>query len=386
VSSARIRLAARSRAWLFALLGIACSRAQEGQASGGASAVPDASPPLASETAFDLAASPSGALLTWIESGTTTVSLARFDAEGVRIGERSRRDIALGPGAVAFDLSLSDSSAGPVSLWLERDGTGIRGRAAWLEQLGPAIELGSGWGTSAARGNVAVAARGQGALAVVRGEPKPCVDGSAGSCSELRFYTLEPGGGMAAGLTLAVPDACGVRAIQLVSGPGGGGEPGRWDYAVCSTSPQRSIVTVFSIHPERQYALAERAFDGCTPLGAARFAGAASFFALCDGDRRMASAGEPDSPLHLQAVHERGLVCSRNAARLRFGSGWLRLTEPMGGLELVLDVDLAPAGARAVWTGAALLVARVEAAALRIAKYVCSGSELRELANPLTAG
>ena len=38
------------------------------------------------------------------------------------------------------------------------------------------------------------------------------------------------------------------------------------------------------------------------------------------------------------------------------------------------------------FAGAALLVARVEEGVLRVAKYVCSGSELRQLANPLSAG
>jgi hypothetical protein len=249
------------------------------------------------------------------------------------------------------------------------------------------VELGSGWGITTARGNVALAPRADGVLAVVRGEPQPCAEGSAGPCFDLRFYRLEPGGRVEAGLTLAVPAACEARAIQLVSARDEGGErEPRFDYAVCTTSPQGSTVTVFSIQPERQYALAERAFEGCTPLGAARFAGAATFVARCGAERRMASAGEGDSPLRVQDLHERGLVCSGDAARLRFGSRWLRLKEPMGGLELVLDADLAPAGASVVWTGAALLVARVEAGVLRVAKYVCTGSELRELANPLTAG
>lgn len=388
MSPACLSLGARSRAWawLYALLSIGCSRAPEAQGSGGTSAVSEASPRLASETAFDLAVSPSGALLAWSEPGTSAVSLARFDAEGTRIGEPSRHEIARGAAGATFDLSLSVSSAGPVLLWLERDATGTRARAAWLEQTEPALDLGSGWGPLTARGSVALAPRARGALAVVRGEPKPCTEGSTGPCHELRFYNLGPGGAIEPGLSLSVPAACDERAIQLVSGPDGGGERSRFDYAVCTTSPGGTTVTVFSIQPERQYALAERAFEGCTPLGASRFAGASTFVASCGADRRMASVGEGDAPLRLEDLHERGLVCSGDAARLRFGSGWLRLSEPMGGLELVLDAELAPAGASVVWTGAALLVARADEGALRVEKYVCSESRLRQLANPLSAG
>jgi hypothetical protein len=82
----------------------------------------------------------------------------------------------------------------------------------------------------------------------------------------------------------------------------------------------------------------------------------------------------------VESLEPRGLVCGAAGANVRLGAGWLRLTEPLGSLELLLGDDLAPPGTRAVWAGAVLLVARPTAAGvLALTRHACQGTALVEL-------
>jgi hypothetical protein len=51
-----------------------------------------------------------------------------------------------------------------------------------------------------------------------------------------------------------------------------------------------------------------------------------------------------------------------------------------------LTEDLAPSGARAVWTGEALVIARADAGRLVLSRHACRGSSLVELEGPFEAG
>lgn len=380
-----LRARRRAAACLLASMSLGCSREPPAQ---GLEASPAAAEPdlaLASATAFDLAASATGAVLAWAGPGRSALSVARFGADGQLVGEPMQRAAFQPSSRLVFDFALSPSEAGFALLWLEENPEGTRARAVWLDGAEPALDLGPGKGASTARGNVALTSRAAGVMAAVHGGPAPCAERADHACDELRFYRLERSGALSAGITLSVPDPCDAHAVQLLSTPvatGQGSEP-RVDYAVCSKAARASGLTVFGIQPERQYAAAEHVFPGCRPLGAGRFAGAGAFVADCGANRSLAAVSPGDAPLRTQTINERGLVCSGEGPRLKLGRGWLRLAEPIGALQLVLDGDLAPAGARAVWTGAALLVASVDAGRLKLARYVCAGSQLRELANPV---
>ncbi|HWO10295.1 MAG TPA: hypothetical protein VNN80_12465, partial [Polyangiaceae bacterium] len=186
------------------------------------------------------------------------------------------------------------------------------------------------------------------------------------------------------GLSLAVPQPCASQAAQLAPRGGtrglGADEAGPFEYAVCSLAPASSALTIFSIRPSPAYATAREVFAGCTPLGAARFAGDAAFVASCEGERRIARVDRESGALSVESLEPRGLVCGAGGASLRLGSGWLRPSEPLGGLELLLGEDLAPAGSRAIWAGEALLVARWAAdGTLALARHACRGAALVEL-------
>lgn len=357
---------------------------------------------LASPTAFDLTSSPSGAVLGWAGADPGSLYVARFDGDGSRLGEPlSTPGVVLGN---VRDLAISDALGGAALIWVEAAERTATARAAWLTSagIGRAFELGPAFhGAPEVRGNVAVTARGQGALALVRGAGGSCADDPLQACFEFGFFRMAADGASATGIALTVPVPCEGQAAQLISTPdaSAAGSPGvpaspassgvlaepRFDYAVCTLSGAEPVLTVFGIQPEREYAAAEQVFEGCTPLGAGRFAGSASFVAACGNDRRMVAAGEGDARMSQRVLNQRGLICDAAGARLKFGQGWLRLVEPMSKLELLLDADLAPPGSSVVWTGRALLVARAEGKTLAVSRYACAGSQLRQLDAPLGA-
>lgn len=374
-----------------------------GAPQGGASGTALATPlDLASETAFDLTVSERGALLAWAESSPAgALHLARFDAHGERVtvalgdaGTSAQLPLASG----AVDLTLVEAKSGVGLLWRESGEPGAA-HGAWLAPAAPAqhFELGAAWGAAqAGRGNLALAARGEGALALVRGPREECkgapAAGAGGNgaaaepCFGFRFHQLSARGAQPVGLGLHVPVPCDSRAALLLAPPGDAEQ--RYHYAVCTRDEDETMLTAFSIEPARSYAAAQRVLPGCQPLGAGLFAGQPTFVAECRGSRRLARFVEADTPFALQSADVRGLVCSTGddgspRARVRMGDGWLELTEPQPQLELLLDAELSPPGSRAVWAGAALLVARAVAGQLRLDRYACAGTELQRHPSPL---
>lgn len=370
------------RSWvLLALLaaGSGCSRERE--------PAPDKSTPvrdvreLLHETAFDLVSSPRGALLAWVAAAPSALHVARFDAQGNATDE-AWKNASSAVANSARDLLIAESSAGLSAIWREGENSAALARGVWLAGgSAQALELGQAWGDAqSGRGNLALVRRGAGAMALVRGPRESCEDGTQEACFGFRFYALSAAGATATGLGLRVPVPCDAWAAQLVASPVGP-EQG-WQYAVCTRSEQSPVMTVFSIDPQRSYASARQVFAGCTPLGAGTFAGQPAFVAECQGSRQIARKAGADAPFEIQRLDVRGLVCGPNGARVRLGSGWLGLDEPLDHLELLLDASLTPPGARAVWTGSVLLVARAQGR-LVLDRYGCEGGVLRQLGNPL---
>lgn len=340
-------------------------------------------------TAFDLAFGAELGALAWADATDgLSLWLARLDARGELLGKPERRSIA----SRAEDLSLAMTAAGPAIVWRGRSATGALGRGLLAGTGGDVpFELGPAWaGTEAERGNVALAARQGGALALLRGPEEPCGDGSGEACFGFRFYELSATGARETEFPLRVPVPCATQAAQLIPVVGMLGLPGApaapLQYAVCTRAGQLPVVTVFSIEPDRSYAAAHRIFEGCAPLGAGLFAGQPSFVADCHGSRQLVRIHSADAPPELHSLDVRGLVCSARGAQLRLGEEWLALDRPLEHLELLLDSALSPPGARAVWTGEVLLVAQARAGQLELGRYACVGSQLRRLASPLTGG
>jgi hypothetical protein len=343
---------------------------------------------LATPTAFDLAPAPGGAVLAWAAAGSDRLQWTRFDADSHPLsGEGALVPIG-GAGAAVADLALAAIGSDVALAWSEASADQATLRAAWSSSDGAArsFDLGASFpGAGASRGGLALVGRERGALLLARGREAPCSDARERACSAFHFFEIAPDAARPTGLSLTVPNPCAAHSAQLVSAQpasargAASGEAGPFEYAICAGGAGASALTVFSIQPSPAYAAAEEALAGCTPLGAGRFGGEATFVGACGAQRRSVSVPADGGALVVRNLDERGLICNASGPLLRFGNGWLRPREPLGRLELLLDDDLAPAGARAVWTGAALLVAQASDGQLSLRRYGCRHTQLLEL-------
>ncbi len=365
--------------WLLAWSLTACTReAPQADARQAAPALA-----LASETAFDLTVSQRGALLGWVEGSPGVLHVLRLDERGQRVAAPAATALQ---GSGVADLALVDTREGVGLIWrVPAEPAEVRG--LWLDPAGAAsaLALGATWAApGGARGNLALAARGESALALVRGPSEACREApeAAGAAAEaacfgFRFHQLSARGAQPLGLGLHVPVPCDARAALLLSPPGSADQ--RYHYAVCTRAEGQTVLTAFSIEPARSYAAAQQVLHGCQPLGAGLFGGQPTFVAECGAARRLARFVDADAPFAVESADVRGLMCSGGSdsrARVRLGSGWLELGAPQAQLELLLDAELSPPGSRAVWTGEALLVARVAGGQLALDRHVCAGKEL----------
>jgi hypothetical protein len=393
----------------------ACSRSDPAPAP--AQLPPEIERELSTATAFDLTSAAGGAVLAWAPPLGGVLLTARFDARGLAL-QRPRVDAGAsatragatpavsgegwvsGVGRAVADLAVVESAESLALAWNEGEGGTGQLRVAWLPPRGSArtFDLGPAWrGSPSQRGALALGAREAGALLLARGVEAPCASSDDEGCHSFQFFRFSGDGAYDTGIPLTVPSPCAEWSAQLVSAPAralGGAlpdasneeAPARFDYAICSGEGAESALTVFSIVPQPAYATAEETFRGCTPLGAGHFAGAPAFVATCGLDRRIVTLPVQGGRPVVRTINERGLVCNGGTARLRFGAEWLRPSGPLGRLELLLTEDLAPPGARAVWTGEALVVARADAGRLVLSRHACQGSSLVELEGPFEAG
>jgi hypothetical protein len=106
------------------------------------------------------------------------------------------------------------------------------------------------------------------------------------------------------------------------------------------------------------------------------FGGAAWLVGDCQGNRRAVRIGGRDEPLEFLELRSARVECTADGARVRAPGLDLVLDEPRGRLETVLRTDLVPVGARAVWSGRALIVATTAAGPLTMNRHRCEASRL----------
>jgi hypothetical protein len=310
---------------------------------------------LSTPFAFDLVLAPDGAALVWA-ARDDRIRAQLLDANGVRRGAPK----VVAQSAGVRELSAASRAARLGVAWLADHGgdpkvEAVLGDAA-SGTFGPTAVLDDGDAALRnARGHVAAATAEDGRLLIFyRAKTEPCTDKPALRCAQFGFRELDVGGPRVRGLPLSVPLACDVGLGGYVVA----GE--RWYYAVCSQQTGALTTTIFSVQPEPMYASAVDTLAGCTPLGMGRLGADVIFAGRCGSARRgvrFSGVGEEPQALRLDV----SLLCKSDSVLLAAGanSGWShRVAAPADRLELVLPADIAPDGARALWTGHALLVAR----------------------------
>jgi hypothetical protein len=367
------------RALVFLSLLGACAKRPAAPPDAVSSAAASASVPapsvgkLGTPTAFELAASPTGATLVWAPENRANGALRRveLDASGRFQGEAVQGlESAALSGEVA-DLAAAWVGSRLALAWVERRADKARVRAAWSGTTAPPFELGAAWrAPQMARGNLVVAARDDRALVFARGDEAACIEPGRHGCFAFEFHELGPDGAKKTGLPMSVPVPCADDSAQLaVVGA-------RFHYGVCTNTGDRPVTTMFTIERNPDYARADPMLEGCTPAGTFVWQGAAWLVAECEGGRRAARLGARDEPAEFLDLHGARLECKNGGASIRAASLDLALDEPRSGLAALLPKELAPPGARSVWTGRALVVGTTLGAGVRLVRYTCAGEKL----------
>jgi hypothetical protein len=136
------------------------------------------------------------------------------------------------------------------------------------------------------------------------------------------------------------------------------------------------MTTLFTIEQNPEYARADRLLEGCRPSGTLVFGGAAWLVGDCRGSRRAVRVAGRSDALEFLELRTVRLECAADGTRLRAPGLDLVLDEPRAGLEAVLPGELAPEGARATWSGRALVVASTGGGALGVTRHRCDGGQL----------
>ncbi len=359
---------------------VACAKrsAPSASANGASAAVAAVPAPsvgrLGTPTGFELTASATGATLVW--------SPVKREHGALRKVELDAAGAFASPASVAVDASavtgeVTDVAAAWVKerlalAWVERDGAKARVRAAWAGNGAAPFELGAAWsGPRTARGNVVIAARDDRALVFSRGDQTPCVDAERHGCFGFDFHELTSSGLEKGGLPMSVPVPCADNSTELaVVGR-------RFHYGVCTQTGERPVTTMFTIERDPDYARADPLLEGCTPAGTFVWQSAAWLVAECENGRRAVRLGARDEPAEYLDLRAPRVECRHGAATLRAPSLELPLDEPRSGLAALLPPNLAPLGARAVWTGRALVVGTTLGDRVRLTRHTCAADGLR---------
>jgi hypothetical protein len=282
--------------------------------------------------------------------------------------------------ARVLELSVAHGGGRTAVAWLARASDGAQRVWATRGQgstFGPAVDLGpTEVASPARRGALAVAASESGALDVMfQSTRRPCRDGDASqACMGIDHW--QPSG-RREGVSLVVPDPCPAPIVGYLV------RHGRWYFGVCAGEGDDSYTTLYAIEHEPQYAHVERLHAGCAPLGLAPAADGALLVVRCGDELRATHVAQAGRAVTDLGRLERAVRCGPEGMELHLrgqhGQGVvLPLTGPLSRIETWLAEDLAPAGARAVWTGQALLVAAPAEEGVRVCGHRC-GQEALEL-------
>jgi hypothetical protein len=320
--------------------------------------------PLAAPAAFDVALTGDGAALVWNEGNRVRVQW--LDAQGAARGE----PVVL-TAAPAREIAAAGDADRLAVAWLEVEGKRASVHAAMATNgrfdapapLGP-----SQTERTDRRGHVVVSLGRRGRLvAFHRGPDAPCE--AHARCASYAMHELPPRGSDSLRPSLVVPSPCdgGIVGVALAGA--------HWNYGVCALEEGRASTTVFTAQDDPPYAQAQAMLPGCSPLGMTALDREVWMVGVCDGRRSGVRWRGIDLPSPVHDLSNLEIVCRGERAALTL-DGEIPLAHPVAGLGPLLPSRLAPGGARAVWTGSALLVAYRAADTLELARYRCLGGML----------
>ncbi|MCA9606124.1 MAG: hypothetical protein KC619_11045 [Myxococcales bacterium] len=233
-------------------------------------------------------------------------------------------------------------------------------RFATVEDLGTTIRLDAG-----ARGRVVVAGSPDRLVAFHRLEEGDCV-ATEGRCAMFARHGLD--GASAGPGTNEVRHPCEPLVASALH------RDGTWYHTVCHVEDGAPSTTVESVRPAISFA-GPTSFEGCVPEAIAPLDEGVLVVTRCGGERvghqldETGRVGATFRPLERVAACEDG----RPVLRVRQGrrEAKLQLGPAIGRIEGLLPEDIALPGARAIWTGEAILVAVPQSRSLSVRRYGC---------------
>ncbi|MCB9597492.1 MAG: hypothetical protein H6719_32525 [Sandaracinaceae bacterium] len=336
---------------------------------------------IANDGAFALIPSPEGARLFW--------GAPHREGGGVRTVGLSPTGAALGAdrAVAAHGAAAGGTAEQHVSQAVELDAYAVGRRIglAWVVDYGHHLEAQATWSTDdgehfgpvedigdtvrledRARGRVTVSGNDDGRLVVHhRVLDAPCV-ATEGSCAMFSRTGLGAPDGRQGTDEVRWPCEPLVAASMF--------RAGTWYHTVCHVEGGGPSTTVESVRPEISFA-GPTSFAGCTPEAIAPLDDGALVLTRC-GD---AWAGHHlDTMGHVRASLrplERIVACEEGRPVLRARAGRreakLQLGPAIARIEALLPEDIAAPGARAIWTGEAVLVATPQQRSLSVRRYEC---------------
>ncbi len=352
---------------------MACDRHKSvaGATSSSAMPVQAPAPPLrrrvAGHVAFDLVLQREGALLIYADKRGRVVSQP-LDAGGRAVG--TERTVAKKVGTV-LELAVEATGSNLAIGWVSDTGDGARARlvrGAASGSFDDVLDFGTVDGRAREQRGLAAVTRTQNGevLFMHRGEDRPCEDGDDANCGSFHMRRVKDRSATPRG-ELSVPSECGITALRVIGD--------RWQYGVCSAASGEPVTRMFTIHFPTSYAHVTSVLPGCRGLGSIVIGQTLWVIGKC-GDKRRAvrlGAGEGSSTVD---VSDLKLDCTQSLPVLKSRELTLPLREPRADLAALLPVERSGLGARAVWTGARLLIARVRAGNLEMRRYKCASGVL----------
>ncbi|HEX2677741.1 MAG TPA: hypothetical protein VHM19_13910, partial [Polyangiales bacterium] len=341
--------------------------------------------------AFEIVATSEGATLIWAEPGECGRSLhvQRLDADGRKLGEATGFDACAGEPALPSDARILETAAaasnGKLGIsWIAQAGAQAQVLGTYgpddADTLAPVARLSPAAPEHAAeRGRLQMVASPAGPIRVAFRAPEADCVGERGRCARLVTQSL-PGSAM------RVADAREMKAPCSRMLVGAYASQGNWYDAFCALEESAehepiATTTVYSLRPEISYAEAMPVLAGCEPLGVAPMGKGVAVLGTCSGVLRAHLVVALQRETILEGV-TREAKCSEGRPVLRLVAadgthGSLTLDEPRDRIELLLPPELAPAGARAAFTGRRVLIASVDTSdQLQLDALTCQGDAL----------
>jgi hypothetical protein len=318
-----------------------------------------ASREIASASSFELVPHDEGALLVW--GAPPARGAAVLAAPLSPLGEPRALDVLLSH-ALPIEIAVAADGARAAVAWVaQRDSrsTEIEVSAAFSAggvafgpetSLGPAEPL-----VTPLRGRLALSTGEDGAFFLShRVPPGPCT-GRDAVCARLARDRIDSPGSAQGDDPMEVPVPCDPFLVGSLR------NAGTWFFALCHREDDGAPrATLYAIRPAISLAAASQVLIGCTPRGVAPTETGAAVIADCPEGRGIAWQDELGRPAGEIRNAQLEVSCTARPALRATGEGRtleVPLTAAVGRIEGLLPDAIASPLARAVWTGAAILVA-----------------------------